>query len=84
MEVRIFKNAYKWNPSMLWFCCIFSIFILLFSTTGDVQLSLYLFLSLSLLSVLAFLISVLIIIVTKWFRHIVGVSHIRADEERFC
>ena len=69
MEVRSFKDAYEWNPPMLWFCSIFSTFILLLFATGDVQLSLYLFLSLSLLSVLAFMVSVLIIFTTKWFKH---------------
>ena len=69
MEVRSFKDAYEWNPPMLWFCSIFSTFILLLFATGDVQLSLYLFLSLSLLSVLAFMVSVLIIVTTKWFKH---------------
>ena len=56
---------------MLWFCCILSTFILILFATGDVQLSLYLFLSLLLLSVLAFMVTVLIIIIvtTKWFKH---------------
>ena len=69
MEVRSFKDAYEWNSPMLWFCSILYTFILLLFATGDVQLSLYLFLSLSLLSVLAFMVSVLIIFTTKWFKH---------------
>ena len=54
---------------MLWFCCILSTFILILFATGDVQLSLYLFLSLLLLSFLAFMVTVLIIVTTKWFKH---------------
>ena len=33
MEVRSFKDAYEWNSPMLWFCSIFSTFILLLFAT---------------------------------------------------